>query len=96
MAAYFIAQINFRDKAGYQKYLEGFDSIFAKFTGEVLLVEDHPVVLEGKYKHDRLVMIKFPDKEELRRWYDSPEYQELAKIRRKVSAADIIMVEAEE
>ena len=93
MACYLIAQINIHDEDGYQKYLDGYDEVFDKFEGRVEAVDDDVDVIEGKWPFRRTVVIKFPDKAEARRWYDSEEYQKLMKYRRRASHANIILVE---
>ncbi len=91
MSCYFIAQISIHDERQYRQYEDGFDDIFAKYDGKVLLVDDSPTVLEGTWPHSRVVLIRFPDEREARRWYDSDEYQMLAMHRRRASQADIIL-----
>ena len=93
MACYLIAQINIHDEDGYQKYLDGYDEVFDKFEGRVEAVDDDVDVIEGKWPFRRTVVIKFPNKAEARRWYDSEEYQKLMKYRRRASHANIILVE---
>lgn len=92
MSSYFIALIDIHDPAAYKQYLEGFDEVFARYTGEVIAVEDNPRVLEGTWPARRTVVIKFPNDSELRRWYDSEEYQSLAKHRREASVATISII----
>jgi uncharacterized protein (DUF1330 family) len=92
MSCYFLAEIDRHDLGLYRKYEEGFDAIFAKYAGEVVAVDDHPIFLEGTDTRGRIVLIRFPSVAEARRWYDSPEYQELARYRREASAADIVLV----
>jgi uncharacterized protein (DUF1330 family) len=92
MSSYFIAQIKVHDRHEYEFYLEGFDSIFKKYNGEVLAVDSSPVVLEGKWPYTRNVLIRFPNHSETMRWYESAEYQQLVKHRHKSSKADIIIV----
>jgi uncharacterized protein (DUF1330 family) len=93
MSCYFIAQINIKKPNGYQKYLDGFAEVFEKFEGEVVAVDDAVDVLEGKWPFRRTVIIRFPDEAEARRWYDSTEYQELMKFRRRASHSNIILVD---
>jgi uncharacterized protein (DUF1330 family) len=92
MSSYFIAQIKIHDWEEYEKYLEGYDEVFSKYKGQVLVVDDSPTVLEGKWSYTRTVVIRFPDETEFRRWYESPEYQELVQHRWQASQADIILV----
>lgn len=88
--SYFFAQITIRDTETYQKYIEGFYEVFNKYRGEVILVDDNPKAIEGTLQYNRIVVIRFPDEIELHRWYDSPEYQQLAELRWKASDSYII------
>ncbi len=92
MSSYFIAQINIHDSKGYERYLAGYDEVFARYQGEVLAVDDDVTLLEGEWPFGRTVVIRFPNDQELLRWYRSAEYQELARHRREASQANIIMV----
>ena len=96
MRSYFIAQIKIHDWREYELYLEGFDKIFIKYNGEVIAVDDSPIVLEGEWPYTRTVIIRFPSQAETMRWYKSAEYQELVAHRHKASKADIIIVKERE
>lgn len=93
MSAYFIAQITIHDRDRYREYEEGFDRVIEGYTGNVVVVDDRPTVLEGTWHWKRVVVIRFSTPEEARRWYDSREYQTLAKIRREASDATILLAE---
>ncbi len=96
MAAYFIAQITIRDDEEYQKYLDGFDEVFSRFNGKVVAVDDDVRILEGEWPHGRTVVIRFPGEKELLAWYDSAEYQRIARHRRNASEANIVLVKGRE
>lgn len=81
MSVYFIAQLRIPDPAAYERYLAGFDEVWAQYEGEILLVDEKPTVLEGEWPYDRLVLFRFPDEAALRRWYDSEGYRALRRIR---------------
>jgi len=93
MSAYFIANIKINDENEYQKYLEKVDSVFEKFNGKYLSVNEKPEILEGKWDYSRLVLIEFPDKDSLKKWYYSSEYQEILKFRLSGAVCDTIVVE---
>lgn len=93
MSTYFVARITIHDAAAYERYLEGFDPAFEGHGGEVLAVDDDPVVLEGTWPCTRTVLIRFPDLAAARAWYDSPAYQSLARVRQSAADADIVLVE---
>jgi uncharacterized protein (DUF1330 family) len=92
MSCYFAAQIKIHDPQEYRRYLDGFDQVFVNYDGQVVAVDDGPVILEGEWPYTRAVVIRFPDEDEARRWYESPEYQRLAVHRVNASDADVILV----
>ena len=81
MPVYIVANIAIADPAEYAIYQDGFLEIFARYAGELLAVSDAPQVIEGEWPFTRAVLLRFPDEAEARRWYQSPEYQELSKHR---------------
>ncbi len=92
MSAYFIALINIHDPVRYDEYLAGFDEVFEKYQGQVIAVEDNPRVLEGEWPAGRTVLIKFPNEHALRLWYNSLEYQNLARHRQEASVASVAII----
>ena len=72
--------------------MAGFDKVFETFQGEVIAVEDNPRVLEGKWPTGRTVLIRFPNDQVVRTWYESPEYQRLAWYRQEASIASVAIV----
>lgn len=93
MPVYIVASIAIGDPAEYQIYQDGFLEIFARYKGELLGVSDEPQVIEGEWPFTRAVLLRFPDEAEARRWYQSPEYQELSKHRWKASTGTVIAFE---
>jgi len=87
----FIAQITIKDQTLYQQYIDGFYTVFNKYKGKIIAVDDDPKPVEGEKLHTRIVIIRFPDETEFEKWYYSPEYQELAELRWKASDANIIL-----
>lgn len=93
MPVYVIAQIDIHDRDEYAKYEAGFPEVFARHAGELLAVSENPTVVEGAWPGTRTVLICFPTAEDARRWYESPEYQAIARHRFRASRANAIMVE---
>lgn len=93
MPFYIVANIRITDRAGYEKYQAGFMDIFAKYRGELLAVSDAPNVIEGEWPYTRAVLLRFPDQDEARRWYESPEYRKLSEHRWNASTGTIISFE---
>ena len=92
MSAYFIAQLNIHDKEVFGQYIDAATPVFGRYKGKHLAVEDAPEILEGKWDYTRLVLIEFPDKESLKEWYHSEDYQATLKLRFAAANADIIIV----
>lgn len=92
MKCYFMAQIQIYDLNEYQKYLDGVDEVFEKYKGKYLAVDASPTVLEGVWEYSRAVLIEFPDEGELRRWYESNEYQALVQHRLKAARCDTLLI----
>ena len=93
MPVYIIAQIGIHDRAEYDKYSDGFLDVFAKYQGELLVVSEDPVVVEGEWPYTRTVMIRFPSPDEARSWYESPEYQAIAQHRFRAAKTNAVIVE---
>ena len=92
MTAYLVAQITIDDRAGYSEYEAGFMEIFARYSGELLAVEEAPEVLEGEWPCTRTVLIGFPSRDDALAWYRSEEYQKLARHRFDSSEGNAVLI----
>ena len=92
MSAYFIANILIKDEALMQKYADELGDMVKRRGGEYLAIDDSPTVLEGEWNYSKLVLLRFPDEETLKLWYDSTEYQKVLKLRLDATQCDTIMV----
>ena len=93
MTYYFIAQISIHDSETYQRYLDKAASVFSKYNGEYLAVDDRPRILEGEWHHSRIVLIKFHKKKDFEDWYRSKEYQEILKYRLAAADCDTVLAQ---
>jgi uncharacterized protein (DUF1330 family) len=82
MTVYVIVQLKMTDRAAYDRYQARFFDVFRKFSGRLLSADENPVVLEGAWDRDRLVLMSFPDQAAFQAWADSPEYLEISKDRK--------------
>ena len=94
MTVYVIAKLNITDPETYSRYGDGFMEIFTRFSGKLLAVDENAEVIEGRWPCTRTVLLEFPDKTDMKAWYNSADYQELVKHRFASSTADIAMIEA--
>lgn len=91
MPVYFIAQVQINDAAGYQAYQEA--AAKAPFEGvKVLAMDDKPEIVEGTWAGPKTVILEFENEAKFRKWYDSPGYQDAAKIRWKACKSNVAMV----
>ena len=94
MPAYVIGQLDIKDPAAYQAYLDGFMSSFIRHGGELLATSRNETeLLEGTWASPRTVVMRFPSMTAARDWYNDPEYKELAKIRHRTVDANLVIVD---
>lgn len=77
----FIAQFTVNDPDKYREYEKGFFPVLKPFGGKFKTFDDNAVFLEGEITPGRTVIIEFESEERLMEWWNSPDYQELAKKR---------------
>lgn len=75
MSVYVIVQLNIHDRERYDKYAEAFPPVLAQYGGTAVVADDAPRVIEGEWTGDRVVVLRFPDRDAFRAWATSPEYQ---------------------
>ena len=92
MSSYFVAQIKINNNEEYEKYIKAANMVFSKYKGEYLAVDNDPEILEGKWNYSRIVLIKFSNNEELKKWYNSKDYQKILKYRLSAAHCDTIIV----
>jgi uncharacterized protein (DUF1330 family) len=93
MPAYVIAETNVQDPERYERYRAAVPETIAAFGGRFIARGGELTVLEGDWRPPRIVLIEFDDLDTARRWYDSPEYVEVRKLRE--GAGDLCMVAVE-
>jgi len=79
-AVYYIVTYDIEDMEEFQKYPPQVMALFPKYGAEVLASDTEAICLEGTAKTMNAI-IKFPSKESALSCYNSPEYQEIKKIR---------------
>jgi uncharacterized protein (DUF1330 family) len=93
MSAYIIARIDITDRARYHEYTLHSPRCAAAFGGRMIVRNGERMVLEGEDDPRRIVVIEFPSMEDLRRFYDSPEYQKLRSLREGAGEFDFIAID---
>jgi uncharacterized protein (DUF1330 family) len=92
MAVYAIAVFSITDRAAYGRYQAQFMGVLNRFKGTVLAADEHPVVVEGNWELDKVVILSFASEAEFREFADSAEYQEIANDRRAGTNGFVVLV----
>jgi uncharacterized protein (DUF1330 family) len=93
MAAYVIGEIEVTDPATYDEYRKQVLATIEKFGGRFAVRGGSVEPLEGGWAPKRLVVVEFPTLDQARKWYRSPEYAPLIKLRQKASRGKLVLVE---
>jgi uncharacterized protein (DUF1330 family) len=93
MAAYVIGEIDVTDPATYDDYRKQVGATVQKFGGKFIVRGGSAETLEGAWAPKRIVVLEFPTMAEAQKWYRSPEYAPLIKLRQKAARGRLIVVE---
>jgi uncharacterized protein (DUF1330 family) len=93
MAAYVIGEIEVTDPAVYDDYRKQVLATVEKYGGRFAVRGGKVEALEGGWTPKRMVVLEFPSLEQATKWYRSPEYAPLIKLRQKGSRGRLIAVE---
>ncbi len=96
MAGYVLADVEWTDEAGRQRYRELLSPTLARYGGEFIVATTQVDVEEGDWQHAGiLVMIRFPTVDGARAWYASEEYQPARRVRRESSRSRLMIFEGD-
>ena len=93
MPATIIGHITIKDAVKWTDYLGKVGATITVWAGELVFRGKTLQVLNGSHTHTDTVVARFPDKDALLGWHDSPEYQALIPIRD--AGADVALVSYE-
>ena len=93
MSAYVIAEIDVVDPAAYEDYRKQVLAVVTKYGGKFLVRGGTVESKEGGWVPKRIVVLEFPTMAQAQKFYDSPEYTPLIKLRQKASKGKLILVE---
>jgi len=92
MAGYLIANYRITDAAAYEAYPPAVIPTLMAHGAEVLVADYESEAVEGKPASVTIVL-KFPSKEAVRAWYDSPEYQQIVGLRTENSEGFVVFAD---
>jgi uncharacterized protein (DUF1330 family) len=93
MAAYVIGDIEVTDQGIYDDYRKQVLATVEKYGGRFAVRGGKVEPLEGGWTPKRIVLLEFPSFEQAQKWYRSPEYAPLIKLRQKGARGRLLIVE---
>ena len=93
MSAYVIVEMEVLDPVGIQEYRKLAGASVAAHGGRFIVRGGKTEALEGGWDPKRIVVLEFPDPEQARKWWSSPEYGEARLIRERTAKTRMILVE---
>ncbi len=92
MSAYVIFDVDIRDLARYQDFMNGVKPALEKAGAKYLSRGGAHKVYEGDWEPRRIVLLEFPSLEAWEEFYNGPVYQGLKGIRDECSSARLVGV----
>ena len=77
MAVYIIAEFAIHNREEYDRYDAEFMTVFEKFDGRLLSVDETPTILEGEWSSTRSVLLWFPSEDSAMAWMESDAYKSI-------------------
>jgi uncharacterized protein (DUF1330 family) len=93
MAAYVINEIVVTEPERFQTYADQVPAIIAKYGGEYVIRGGAPENVDGPPPPERLVVLRFENREAARAWRGSPEYLAILPIREATSTSRVYIVD---
>lgn len=93
MTAYTVIDIDVVDAAAMQAYEAGMAELLPQFGASLLARETDAATLDGSWAPQFLVLLAFPDRDTIMRFYDSEEYAPLKAIRQKAARSQVLAID---
>lgn len=93
MPAYVIVDIAIHDPGTYEQYKTLAPPSIGLYGGRYLVRGGTMATLEGTWQPERLVVLEFPNGEQARAWWASPEYAPAKALRQASATTDMVLIE---
>jgi uncharacterized protein (DUF1330 family) len=92
--AYSITEVEVVDADGFKRYRELSQPAVAQYGGRFLVQGAKPIVAEGDWPpQQNVVVIEFASMDQLKAWYDSPQYRAARAVARTALRRRLLFVE---
>lgn len=93
MACFFLAEIEVHVAARYREYVEKASEIVRRYGGEYVLRSETITPVSGDWTPQRMVLIKFGSRDELKRCFASPEYLAIKHLRENSTTSRAVIIQ---
>jgi uncharacterized protein (DUF1330 family) len=95
MSAYLVLDLKVNDLREFLPYVEAIPAFIAKHGGRYASKGAHPVVMEGDWRPQRLVILEFPSRGHAQAFLSDPEAQDLFARRKRSTTSRLVLVDGE-
>ncbi|MDQ0360643.1 DUF1330 domain-containing protein [Breznakia pachnodae] len=96
MSAYFVVSVEINEQSNqqdYDKYIDKVVPIVKKYGGEYLVRSNLITPLSDNWKPDRMIIIRFDNKQQIFDWLNSEEYKNIADYRINSVISNAVIIE---
>jgi len=93
MKAYLVLDLSVNDFGGFRKYIAEIPAFIAKHSGKYIVQGVQPMVIEGDWKPERMVIIEFPEREKAEAFLSDPAIQNLFKLRDDTTTSKLVLAD---
>ncbi len=93
MTAYLVLDFTVTDLRGFLPYVEGIPAFIAKHGGRYIVRGEPPMVMEGDWTPERIVILEFPARENAEAFLADPEAQDLFAMRHRTTVSKLVLVD---
>ena len=94
MSVFFLAEIKtILDDSMYSEYIEKAEPIINKHGGAYIFRSEQLKPISGDWNLERIILIRFESKEQVRECFQSDEYKRIAHLRENSTISKAMMIE---
>jgi len=93
MAAYVLVELDVHDPETYEKYVEAAAPIVRRHGGEYVLRSENITPVAGSQAPQRIVLIRFGSKREIRKCFTSRDYVSIKHLRENSTKSRAMIIE---
>ncbi len=93
MTAYLIIEARIHDRERFDRYARAVSALVSRHGGRYLVLGGEQVPLEGNWSGARVVVSAWPDVAAARRFWDSPEYADVRRLRDGTGEFRVLLVD---